>query len=97
MCSALNELVWKKLIDPKSKDDTKGVILLKIPGKPSKISWSSIGFGEIRLTVWWGITPELKDSSCSMPFNKNIKYALGAACSVWGERKEGVWLQGKGG
>jgi len=32
-----------------------------------------------------------------MPFNKNIKYALGAACSVWGERKEGVWLQGKGG
>lgn len=94
---ALNKLVEKKLIDLKSKDDTKGDIFLKILGKPSKISWYGIGFGEIRLTVWWGIKPELKDSSCTLPLNKNIKDALETACSIWIERKNGIWLQGKGG
>ena len=93
---ALNELVEKKLIDLKSKNDTNGDIFLKILGKSSKISWNGIGFGEIRLTVWWGIKPELKDSSCTLPLNKNIKDALETACSIWIERKNGIWLQGKG-
>ena len=97
LCVAINHLVKEKLIDLKSTDETKGEHFLKILGKPSKISWNGIGFGEIRLTVWWGIKPELKDSSCSLPLNKNIKDALETACSIWIERKNGAWLQGKGG
>lgn len=49
------------------------------------------------MAVWWGITPGLKDNPCTLPLNKNIKDSVGVACSVWVERKDGIWLQGKGG
>ncbi len=97
LCLGLNELVEKNLIDLKTTKETHGSHFSEILGKPSKTTWEGIGHGEIRLTVWWGIKQGLIDSSSSLPSNRNIKDALQTACSIWIERKNGIWLQGKGG
>ncbi len=96
LCLALNDLVEKNLINLNETQNTKGAHFSEILGKSSKTTWDSIGHGEIKLTVWWGIKQGLIDSSGSTPLNRNIKDALQAACSIWIERKNGIWLQGKG-
>ena len=51
---ALNVLVKKKLIDLKTtKEVAAGYIEVDLFGKKSVINWNGIGYGEIRLSVWW--------------------------------------------
>ncbi len=99
LCIALNEIIKCKRINinnhnEKVVDDS---IFTVIEGKKSKISWRDIGYGEVRITIWWGIKPACVDVPTTKPFNRNMVDALDVCCSGWLERREGIWLQGYGG
>lgn len=51
---ALNLVIKKGLIDMNSTDDAdSSYIECQLLEKPTIINWSYIGFGEIRISVWW--------------------------------------------
>lgn len=51
---ALNILIDKKLIDLRNTEPVKaGYLELELLGYKSVINWHDVGYGEIRLTVWW--------------------------------------------
>lgn len=51
---ALNLLIKKGLIDMNSIDDADSSYLeCELVGKPTIINWNYVGFGEIRMSVWW--------------------------------------------
>jgi len=97
LCAGLNEIISQGKINLKSLDDVEGSVRLNIFGKNAKISWHGVGYGEIRITIWWGVKPECKDSQTTKPLNRNLKDALDFCCSAFLERKNGLWLQGKHG
>jgi len=93
----INEAVQRKSIDLGSLKDVEGHFYFELFDKPSKFYWTGIGHGEVRVTIWWGIKSNCKDSNSTKPLNKKINAALDACCSGWLERKDGLWLQGKDG
>ncbi len=51
---ALNLLIKEGLIDMSSTDDADSSYLeCKVLEKPTIINWNYIGYGEIRISVWW--------------------------------------------
>lgn len=65
-------------------------------GKRSFILCSPIGFQELQLTVWWGYRlSEVINNHTSFPLGEK-KDAFDAMVGGWIERKDGLWLQGKG-
>lgn len=112
MVLGLNELLSRKLLslewDGKSNEDTAH-IEATIAGHNAIIAWSGIGFGEVRISVWWkydhskhpqaNLTGNSRESfSCSSPLAKRQHYPkfVGVVCSAWLERQEGKYLQGEG-
>lgn len=87
--------------------DENGYLMTTLAGRPAVVIWSSIGFGEIRVSVWWDYDhskhpqAELTGSSreqfqTSRPLAKKAYYPkfVGATASAWLERKTGCFLQG---
>ena len=51
---ALNTLIKKKLIYlDRTEGSDRGFLECELVGKPAVINWEYIGYGEIRLSVWW--------------------------------------------
>lgn len=98
ICIAINEIIKCERIDISNPNEEiiDGSIYTEIIGKKSKISWRGIGYGEVRITIWWGIKPAYIDSPATKPLNRKMIDALDVCCSGWLERKEGKWLQGYG-
>ena len=105
----INHLLAIKAITLDEEEAPSGHVFASIAGRPSVILWSSIGFGELRVSVWWDYDhakhPQANSSGASReafttsaPLAKRSKYPVfvGATASGWLERKDGKWLQGKG-
>lgn len=86
-----------------------GHIETMIAGQPSIVAWSSIGYGEVRVSVWWKYNHSAHPQAnlqgnmreqfhTSSPLAKRSKYPafVGATVSGWLERKTSKHLQGKG-
>ena len=93
LVAGVNEAINQEFIILSSLEDANGQFYFDLFGKPSKFIFSGIGHGEIRVTIWWGIKAECKDSNGTQPLNKNVNDALEACCSGYLERKDGKWLQ----
>lgn len=111
----LNEAIRRGAINLSSPDDAAaadedGHFFADIAGYPSVVLWNNIGYGELRVSVWWNYDhskhPQAEMSgnsretfSTSMPLAKRTRYRdfVGATASAWLERKTGKHLQGKGG
>ena len=94
--AAINYLIDRNLLALDRLDDTEGSIDTQLLGKVTKIQWAGIGFGEIRVTVWWGLKQKCIAGSTTLPLNKNLRDAIDVCCSAWIERQNGKWLQGYG-
>jgi hypothetical protein len=105
----INHLLQAGEITLDEKEIPSGHVFVPIAGKPSVILWSSIGLGELRVSVWWNYDHEKhpqanlsgnyrENFTTSAPVAKRSKYSqfVGATASGWLERKEGKWLQGTG-
>lgn len=108
----LNEILEQGLLslewDGKSHEETAH-IETSIAGHNTIITWTGIGHGEIRLSIWWkydhskhpqaNLTGNSRESfSGSRPLAKRLHYPkfVGVVCSTWLERKDGKYLQGEG-
>jgi hypothetical protein len=105
-----NELVRAKHIDLNGDTDVEGVIDATLAGRPAKIMWRGIGYGEIQISVWWdydhGSHPQAnlqgnrrESFNTAAPLAKRQHYPkfVGAVAAGWLERRKGKYLQGKGG
>jgi hypothetical protein len=105
----VNKLLEDNLISLTSTNDTQGHIFADLGGHPSVIVWNGIGFGELRISVWWKYDhskhpqANLTGSSeekflTSQPLAKPQDYPnfVGVTVSAWLERKTGKHIQGKG-
>ncbi|MDY6993383.1 MAG: hypothetical protein SVR94_12395 [Pseudomonadota bacterium] len=97
ICAGLNEIIKLEKLDLNSEEDVEGYYFCELFGKSSKIIWRGIGYGEIRITIWWGIKEKCVDSEATRPLNKHLIDALDVCCSAWLERRTGKWIQGRGG
>lgn len=105
----INKLLADGLISLTSTSDTQGHVFAELGGYPSAVIWNGIGFGELRVSVWWKYDhskhpqANLIDSSkeefkTSQPLAKQQDYPkfVGVTVSAWLERKTGQHVQGKG-
>jgi hypothetical protein len=80
-----------------------------IAGESAIIAWSGIGFGEVRISVWWkydhrrhpqaNLTSRYREGfRTTSPLAKRRDYPkfVGVICSAWLERRDGKYLQGRG-
>lgn len=93
VCAGVNELVDRKLIDLGSLEDSEGRLDTSLFGKPARVLWWGIGFGELTISVWWNVKPGCREEKSQKPLNKQISKAVDACCTVWLERKAGKWIQ----
>lgn len=90
-------------------DNGSGHLLVSLVGFPSVVNWSDIGFGELRVSVWWkydhskhpqadAIGNSREQFDMTVPLAKRLHYPkfVGVTTSAWLERKTGVHLQGRG-
>lgn len=108
----LNEILSRGLLslnwDGESKETTSYVETL-IAGHNSIVSWSDVGLGEVRISVWWkynhskhpqaNLTGNTRKSfSLPSPLAKRQHYQkfVGVVCSAWLERDYGKYIQGEG-
>lgn len=112
MVLGLNELLMRGLLSldwDGETNDNAAYIETNIGGYNSIIAWTGIGFGEVRISVWWKYDHnkhpqanlsgnERESFSTSRPLAKKQHYPkfVGVVCSAWLERKRGKYLQGKG-
>lgn len=109
---ALNELLSRGLLslnwDRESREMTSHIETL-IAGHNSIVSWSDIGLGEIRVSVWWkynhskhpqaNLTGNAREPFLTpSPLAKRRHYPkfVGVVCSAWLERDYGKYIQGEG-
>ena len=89
--------------------EEQGHFFTQIGGYPSVVLWSDIGFGELRVSVWWNYDhskhPQsnakgnaLEQFILDSPLAKRARYPdfVGAFACGWLERKAGKYLQGEG-
>lgn len=110
---AVNELLTAGLVsldDVKEVDECDShVHFAEIAGRPSAILWRGIGHEELRIAIWWDFDRERyegywpqgqahKYNSAGLLVPKNLRSQMvGATAAGWLERRDGKWLQGKGG
>ncbi len=91
------------------RSEEHGHFMTELAGRPSVVMWSDIGYGELRVSVWWdydhsnhpqaNMTGNSRENfTTSRPLAKRSHYPkfVGATASGWLERKTGKHLQGKG-
>jgi hypothetical protein len=93
ICAGVNDLVDRKLIDLDELEDLRGRLDTALFGKPARVLWRGIGFGELTITVWWNVKPGCGEENTERPLTKQINRAVDACCTAWLERKEGKWIQ----
>ncbi|MBB3412213.1 hypothetical protein FHT87_006183 [Rhizobium sp. BK316] len=89
--------------------DEDGYLFAGIAGYPSVVLWESIGYGELRVSVWWNYdhskhpqaeaSGNQRETFClSKPLANRVQYRkfVGATASAWLERKTGRHLMGRG-
>lgn len=107
----LNELLIRGLLSLEwdgSSNEEVAHIETTIAGHNTIIAWQGIGYGEVRLSVWWKydhaqhpqahLSGNSRESFCtSAPLAKKQHYPkfVGVVASAWLERKCGKYLQGK--
>jgi len=87
----------------------KGHVIVKLAGRNTIINWHDIGYGEIRISVWWdyehlnhpqaNFEPPYKEQfHTRMPLAKRSRFKdfVGVTCTVDLERKDGTYLMGYG-
>ena len=87
-----------------------GHLFTDIAGYPSVVLWEDIGFGELRLSVWWNYDHDKhpqanlegnarENFNMARPLAKRVHYKkfVGATVSCWLERKNSKHLQGDNG
>src|SRR5690554_1222835 len=83
-----------------------GHTITNLAGHPAAIVWHDAGYGELSISVWWkfDVDAYLRRRSAKMaPFIATVPIAsrkryplfVGATVSVWLERKDGLFIQGK--
>lgn len=114
LVAGLNEAVklGKVSLDCPDEDvytEEGGHFMTEIGGYPSVVLWQSIGFGELRFSVWWNYDhskhPQanakgnaLEQFLLDKPLAKEIHYPkfVGAFACGWIERKTDKCIQGNG-
>jgi len=99
LCAGLNEVISQGFIKLEGEEDVNGNISVDLFGKKSQVIWHSIGYAEVRISVWWGMKETCKSNNfeSTRPLNKKLSDAVDVCCSAWLERRNGFWLQGKAG
>lgn len=106
----LNEALRQGVISLSPTDrEESGHLFVQIAGHPSVVLWSSISYGELRVSVWWKYDhsqhPQAnklgnarESFKTSRPLAKSQHYPkfVGATVSAWLERKTGAFIQGRG-
>lgn len=111
---AVNELVSKNHISleieekyqsiHEIKDVPPGFLVTSLAGEPAVINWNGIGYGELRISVWWKYIHELNPNrqyekfTTNNPVTRKKHYPkfVGVTCSAWFERLTGKYIQGRG-
>lgn len=106
---ALNELLKGNHLTLDDADAGDGHLLATLAGEPSVISWSDIGSGEVRLSVWWKYDhskhPQANLSGSEReqfhgpaPLAKPQHYPkfVGVVVNSWLERRTAKHIQGDG-
>jgi hypothetical protein len=104
----LNELLARNLVSLTDEGETHGHIMAKICGEDAVLLWETIGFEEVRISVWWKFDyskhPQAQLQGAyresfrgGSPLAKSQHYPkfVGATVSGWLERKTGKYLMGK--
>jgi hypothetical protein len=104
----LNELLSRNLVSLTDEGDSQGHVIAKLGGEDAVLLWRTIGFEEVRISVWWKFDyskhPQAhldgayrESFSCASPLAKPQHYPkfVGATVSGWLERKTGKYLMGK--
>ncbi|MHA6689445.1 hypothetical protein [Devosia sp. A449] len=107
MIEAINILLDRSLIawSPIHLRPPKhGHIAVELAGQPSVIVWHDVGYGELSISVWWRFDYEaycrraspIANFATTLPAASRTRYPqfVGAAASVWLERKDGLFVQG---
>ncbi len=114
LVAGVNELLERKLIsldfdgDDGRNPEESGHAFVRIFGEPSVVNWHNIGFGELRISVWWrydlsehprgnSSTNNEEQYKASRPLSKSKHYPkfVGVCVSGWLERKKSAYLQGQ--
>ncbi len=93
ICAGVNELVDRNLLDLDSLEDVEGRLDTVLFGKPSRVLWRGIHYGELAITIWWNVKPGCSEENTQKPLTKQISSAIDACCTAWLERKKGKWIQ----
>lgn len=106
---ATNHLIETGKIDLNSDADVGGNTQAEIGGRNAAIMWHGIGWGELRITVWWdydhsrhpqaNMTGSAREEfTTANPLARRSQYSkfVGVTASAWLERRDGKYLQGKG-
>ncbi len=103
---ALNHLLENKIFDLDwnvSSSHDNGFAEANIAGKYTVINWHDHGHGEVYLTVWWNYDiskdPRSKErNEFQYPPAHKSRYSefVSIVASIYLERKDGKWLQGRG-
>ncbi|TLM73364.1 hypothetical protein ACONUD_10135 [Microbulbifer harenosus] len=98
LSAALNYLLQEKLIslDDSDEDFAPLDIRVKLLDKDSIILVNKNVFGEVRLSVWWGITSKCKIGEGLIPENNVLDNVVDVTCTVWVDTHERTCLQGYG-
>lgn len=81
-----------------------GYAHIVVAGRPSIFAWQSIGFGELKISIWWDYDHSKNPAasrecfSTSGPLASKSRYPefVGAIASAHLERKTGSYIQGYG-
>lgn len=92
-----------------ANNNEMGYLITMLANEKTVINWKSIGYGELRLTVWWKynhssyLKVNLKDNNqkkmyFNLPLVRHNKYSsfVGVIVSGWLERRSSKHLQGNG-
>lgn len=109
MVLGLNEALKQGAVSLDPSGEESGHLMTNIAGYPSVISWSSIGSGELRFSVWWkydhanhpqanlnGNQRECFTTSSPLAKSQHYPKFVGVVTSGWIERKTGKFVQGYG-
>ncbi|MCS3605047.1 hypothetical protein M2371_004301 [Buttiauxella sp. BIGb0471] len=96
--------------DCNSHEDEKGYMFTEIGGRPAVVNWQNVGWGELRVSVWFdfdvdkhpqiNLTGNSKETfTGARPLAKNQHYPkfVGAFVAFWLERRTGVYIQTRDG
>jgi hypothetical protein len=88
---ALNKLISKNLINMESTEDAEsGYLECELEGKLTIINWHYVGFGEIRLSVWWNFDKTMHPQHLKGGYKDKVlldKLSESEQRKYWGTKK----------